>query len=214
MQTKIFAVTFLGTCAISACTTSTDIGEGSFRPAVEKYLAERGDLCLGKFDWPIEVSERDRLIGTRDAIQMPVLEKVGIVASSIGTSKRNDFGTEKELPVTRYDLTESGRKFYIARETTHVGADGRKTVRRGDFCAGKLSLDGIVAWDAPKTVGDHMETTVSYTYHIAAAPWTRDPEVQKAFPMVDRVVKGEGTMQLKQALKLTRRGWVAVDPAE
>jgi hypothetical protein len=32
--------------------------------------------------------------------------------------------------------------------------------------------------------------------------------------MVGRIVKGEGSMQLKQALRLTRRGWVAINPWE
>jgi hypothetical protein len=199
---------------LTACALPGETNEGALRPAMEKFLAERGDLCLGKHDWPIEVSERDASIGARDAVQMPVLEKAGIVSSSRAFSKRNEFGTERELPVTRYDLTETGRKYYIARETTQVSADGRKTVHAGDFCAGKLSLDSIVAWDAPKTVGDHLETTVSYTYHIDAAPWAKDPEVQKVFPMVGRIVKGEGSMQLKQALRLTRRGWVAINPWE
>jgi hypothetical protein len=188
--------------ALAACVSSSEPGEGTLRPALVKYLAERGDLCLGKFDWPVEVSERDARMGTRDAVQMPVLEKVGVVTSSAGPEK------------TRYELTETGRKYYIARETTRVSADGSKSVRRGDFCAGKLSLDSIVSWSEPGTVGDHLETTVSYTYRIDAAPWTRDPDVQKVFPMVDRVVKGEGRLQLQQAMKLTRKGWVAVVPTE
>jgi hypothetical protein len=32
--------------------------------------------------------------------------------------------------------------------------------------------------------------------------------------MVERIVKGQGTMELKQSLKLTRDGWVATSPWE
>jgi hypothetical protein len=214
MQIRYIATAAAGLLLFSAGAHSADPSERSLRPALVKYLAERGDLCLGKYDWPIGVTGREAMIGTRDAIQMPVLQKVGLVKSSPGSAQRNVDGVVRTLPATRYELTGEGRKFYIARETTQMSADGRKTVRRSDFCAGKLSLDSIVGWDAPKTAGDHIETTVTYTYRIAAARWTRDPDVQKVFPMIDRVVKGEGTMQLKQALRLTRKGWAAVDPWE
>jgi hypothetical protein len=182
------------------------------RPALKKYLKEHGDLCLGKFDWPIGVSESDRQMGTRDAVQMPVLEKMGLVASSKGSEKRKDGDGEKVVSVTRYELTGKGKKFYLPRETTHVSADGKKTVRHGDFCAGKISLDAIVGWDTPRTVDGQLETTVAYTYKISAAAWTRDPEARKVFPMVDRIIKGQGTMQLQQPFRLMRDGWIAVTP--
>ena len=191
-----------GVLALAGCALPGETTEGTLRPAMEKFLAERGDLCLGKYDWPIEVSERDFQAGTRDAVQLPVLEKAGIVRSST------------QARTARYELTEAGRKFYIERETTHVTADGVKTVHHGDFCAGKLSLDTIVRSDEARTVGDHLETTVTYTYRMAAAPWARDPDVQRAFPMVARVVNGEGTMQLQQTLRSTGKGWVAVNSWE
>jgi hypothetical protein len=202
MRTTICPAAAAAVLALAACASPGGATESALRPAMERFLAERGDLCLGKFDWPIEVSERDARIGTRDAIQMPVLEKVGIVSSSPEAGK------------TRYELTETGRKYYIGRETAQVSPDGKKTVHHGDFCVGKLSLDTIVGWDEPRTVGDQQETTVTYTYHIAAAPWTFNPDVQKVFPMVERIVKGQGTMELKQSLKLTRDGWVATSPWE
>src|SRR5262249_2027859 len=96
--------------ALAGCALPGEPTGGTLRPAMEKFLAERGDLCLGKYDWPIEVSERDFQAGTRDAVQLPVLEKAGIVRSST------------QARTTRYELTEAGRKFYIERETTHVTA--------------------------------------------------------------------------------------------
>lgn len=212
MKTKILTMLAAGTFSFAACCHSMEPTRDNLRPALQKYLREKGDLCLGKFDWPIDVSEHDREIGTRDALQMPVLEKIGIVISSKGSAKRMEGGSEKIVPVTRYKLTKTGKKFYLARETIQVSADGKKTVHRGDFCAGKLSLDSIVGWDAPQTVGDHQEATVAYTYKFAAADWTRNPEIRKVFPMVDRIVNGAGTMQLKQLFRLTKNGWVAVNP--
>lgn len=210
MKAKILAILTAGVAAFAACGHSAEPTPQSLRPVLEKFLKEEGYLCLGKFDWPIEVSERDGLLGTRDAVQMPVLEHLGIVSSEV-LEKREE-GAEKSGTVTRYELTEAGRKFYRVRDTTNVSADGKKIVHHGDFCAGKLSLDRIVGWDPPRTVGDDRQTTVTYTYKIAAADWARKPEIQKVFPMVGRIIKGEGTLQLEQLFRLTKDGWVAVTP--
>ena len=94
--------------------------------------------------------------------------------------------------------------------TTSAIPGGAKVKHRGDFCAAKLSLDRIIGWDELKPDAGRREMVVTYTYRIAAAPWTRNAEIQKVFPMVDRVIKGEGTMQLKQRFRLTEGGWAAV----
>ena len=72
------------------------LSEKALKPAVERYLAAKGDFCLGKFDWPIVVTEADRRHASRDALQMPVLEKLGLVVS---TDASND------TSVRSYDLT-------------------------------------------------------------------------------------------------------------
>jgi hypothetical protein len=210
MKMKILAILMAALCAFAAYSHAAQPTRQALRAALEKYLQERGNLCLGKFDWPIEVSERDSRLGTRDAVQMPVLEKVGIVSSKV-VEKREE-GAGQAVTVTRYELTEAGRKFYLARDTANVSADGGQIVHHGDFCAGKLSLDKIVGWDTPQVAGDDQQTMVTYTYKIAAANWARKSEIQKVFPMVDRIIKGEGTMQLKQLFRLTKDGWVAENP--
>jgi len=210
VKAKILAILTAGVSAFAACGHSAEPTQQSLRPVLEKFLKEEGYLCLGKFDWPIEVGERDELLGTRDAVQMPVLEHLGIVSSEV--LEKPEEGAVKSVTVTRYALTEAGRKFYRARDTMNVSADGKKIVHHGDFCAGKLSLDRIVGWDPPRTVGDDQQVTITYTYKIAAADWARKPEIQKVFPMVGRIIKGEGTMQLQQLFRLTKDGWVAVPP--
>jgi hypothetical protein len=210
MKTKILAILAAGLCAFAACGLAAQPTRQDLRAALEKYLQERGNLCLGKFDWPIEISERDSRLGTRDAMQMPVLEKAGIVSSKV--VEKQEEGAEQAVTVTRYELTGIGRKFYLARDTTNVSADGKEIVHHGDFCAGKLSLDKIVGWSTPQATADEQQTTVTYTYKIAAADWARKPEIQKVFPMVDRIIKGERTLQLEQLFRLTKDGWVAVSP--
>lgn len=176
--------------------------------AMNAYLAKKGDLCLGKTQWPIDVPQREVGTRARNAVQMPVLEHVGLVSASeakVEDAKEGEQPTE--ITVTRYVLTEEGKKYLHTRGTPDTQAD---------FCAAHLTLDKVVGWEARKKTGDADKAknaaaaavSVTYTYKVEAAPWTGDADVQKAFPMVDRVVRGAGTMQLKQNFRHTDSGWV------
>ena len=178
--------------------------------ALGKYLADRGDLCLAKYDWPIYVSAADMELGTRDALQLPVLEKLGLVTSTSGTVQRKVDEVEEAIPAKRYELTEMGRNFYLEKDMAITNASGKTVEHHGDFCAGKLFLNKIVAWDKPNEQDAQKETTVTYTYKFAAADWARDPEARKVFPMVDRMLKGEGSLQLQQRFRQVGKTWVAV----
>src|ERR1700679_3138300 len=50
--------------------------------AVTHYLSDHGDLCVGKFTWPRVVTHQDQLARTNDAVQLPVLERLGLVEST------------------------------------------------------------------------------------------------------------------------------------
>lgn len=181
--------------------------------ALEKYLARHGDLCLGKYDWPIDVNAHDVAIGARDALQMPVLEQLGLVSSTDGqvTMLRND-GTEVPVAAKRYELTKLGERFYLPRETKSV-RDGQPVVHHRDFCAGKVSVEKIVNWTPPTSNGGPVETTVSYTYKFAAAQWMHMPQARKVFPMVARIDEGQGgSLKLEQRLRLNGKEWVGVGP--
>jgi hypothetical protein len=179
--------------------------------ALQNYLAQQGDFCLGKFDWPIDVSAHDITVHTNNALQMPVLEKLGLVSSSDSTVVRKIDETDTTVPVRRYVLTAAGQQFYLRKTMHSVTSSGDQATHRGDFCAARLSLDKIVGWDEPHSAAAYQETTVNYTYRIAAADWTHNPNVRKAFPMLDRIVGGAGTLQLQQRVRLTPTGWVAVN---
>jgi hypothetical protein len=182
--------------------------------ALREYLAKQGNFCLGKFDWPIDVSERDFQLGTRDAVQMPVLEKLGLVVASEASVIRRTDDTEETVAVRRYALTKSGERFYLKREIARTTPDGQKIVHGGDFCAAKLSLNRLIQWDESTIVGSYEETTAKYTYKITPASWTRDEEIRRVFPMIDRIIRGEGTLQLQQRLRLVGKSWVAVNAVE
>jgi hypothetical protein len=190
---------------------SSEPTQKSMQTALKKYLAQQGNFCLGKFDWPIDVSEAEFAMKTKDALQMPVLEKLSLVAAGTAEAPRKVGDTELLVPVKRYVLTETGKAFYLPKQTVTTAA-GKKILHTQDFCAGKLSLNKVVRWEKPEMQGDSQVTTATYTFKIAAAKWTHDPEIQKVFPMLALVVNGEGTMQLKQQFRWTGNSWEPVYP--
>ena len=207
----------LGLMCISGaayCSNSTGPDRQIPVAALKKYLAQQGDFCLGKFDWPIDVSESDIQMKTRDAVQMPVLEKLGLAASTSEPVMRKVEDKEISVPVKRYTLTEAGKKFYLDNKTSITTLGGNKIVHHGDFCAAKLSLNKLVRREKPEPSGDNSEIMMTYTYRISAAKWARDPEIQKVFPMLARVLQGEGTLQLQQRFRRSGDSWAAVHPDE
>lgn len=177
----------------------SDATEAHFSQALQAYLARRGDLCVNRSTWPVDVTPEEAAQGSRNSVQLPVLQRLGLVRAT----------TLADTHAQRYELTDAGRSFFLARapykrDTGHAVADH-------DFCVAHLTLQHVVGWETPKSEAVGAETVVSYTYTVRAAPWTSDPEVRRAFPMVDRVLRGAGTMQLKEAMVLTPGGWEAED---
>jgi len=194
---------------LAAC--SADADRENLTHAMNAYLAKRGELCLAKYDWPIDVTPAEFAAGARNAVQMPVLAKLGLVSvSDASVHLKTDSGVVT-TEVKRYQLTESGRKYYLARESRTRASAGGTTLHQGDFCVARLGLDRIVAWDPPVTGNAHKETVVTYTYTVEAAPWLQDPDARRVFPIVDRVVQGARVAKLQQAFALTGEGWVAKD---
>ena len=178
----------------------------SLKPAVRKYLEEKGNFCLGKFEWPIAVSDEDRKTGANNALQMPVLEKLGLVVAS---------DSPGDPSIKNYSLTEEGQKYYLTKQTITVNSAGQRIRHPGDLCPAKLELDKVVAWDPPSVVDGKTQTTVKYTYRIAkAADWTQDPEVRKVFPMIARIIDSAGSQQLMQLFAWSDHRWVALTPGD
>ncbi|MES2129330.1 MAG: cytochrome c peroxidase, partial [Pseudomonadota bacterium] len=173
--------------------------EATMAQALRNYLGKQGDLCVGKFEWPIDVAPGDAEAGSRDAVQLPVLERLGLVAATSGSVQRKDGAL---VPVQRYALTEMGKRYYVRRPMTTLTPDGKPIVREGDLCVGKLQLDKVMAWA-------QASSTVSYTYRLDVAPWMQDPAARKVFPMVDYIVQGQGKLKMEQRLRLADGQWQA-----
>ncbi|MET3132013.1 hypothetical protein AAKU55_002283 [Oxalobacteraceae bacterium GrIS 1.11] len=194
---------------LSACGSQQQANQANFTKAMNTYLAKRGDLCLAKNTWPIDVTPAEGTHGSRNALQMPVLEKLGLAVSSAATVAAE--AGQPALNVRRYRLTNAGKNFYLAREA-HAQAPNNPYAAAGhDLCAAKLSLDKVVGWEAPAQSGATAVTVVTYTYKVAAAPWTADADARRVFPVVDAILRGAGVQQLKEAFVLTGAGWQARD---
>jgi hypothetical protein len=191
---------------LTACGDRTAANADNFSRGMKTYLAQHGALCVGKRRWPIDVSARDVALRARDALQMPVLERLGLVRSSPAVATVSTEDGQAQVDVTRYDLTDAGRRYYltngVAGKDPHAGA--------GDLCMATLELDRVVSWEVAKDEhGRATSAVVSYTYDADAPDWVRGPEVEQVFPAVARVVEGAGRVQLREGFTATPEGWVA-----
>jgi hypothetical protein len=71
-----------------------------------------------------------------------------------------------------------------------------------------MSVDSVVKWTEPGTVGASSQTEVTYTYRIVdRAAWAERPEVQRAFSEIRATVNGASKTAEVAGLQLTSRGW-------
>ena len=109
----LFCIAFA--CSLAACSRGADAGADTFATGLQSYLSQRGDLCLAKNTWPIDVTQHEIDVGARNALQMPVLERLGLVKSSVAEIDVDDEGTMHHMKVRRYALTDEGNKYYLER---------------------------------------------------------------------------------------------------
>jgi hypothetical protein len=208
------AMSLVGGVALATAAPSRPV----MTQAVKKYLNQHGDLCVGKYTWPRFVAEEDRQSGTNDALQMPVLERLGLVESAeVSIAVTQGAGAEVKAGsalVKRYSLTAKGRQFYLQKKMTILGAHDRPVERDADFCVARLSLDKVVKWTSPEEAHGHVATVVSYTYQVKAADWMADPEARKVFPVVDRIIRGAGNVLMTATLQAQNDTWVPVLPGQ
>lgn len=211
-RSAALAVSLFTLMLLGACHSKQNLGEPNmenFTNTINSYLAQRGHLCLAKYDWPIYVADADKAGRSRDAVQLPVLEKLGLVKGTDMTVERTDNdGNKITAPGRKYELTDDGKKYYL--HTPVVVATATKQVTHdGDFCVATLRLDKVVGWEPPVKRNGETRTSILYTYRFDPAPFTRDADFQRVFPMVTRVAEGAGTMQLREGVRLTADGWKA-----
>lgn len=204
----MLALALLAGCAPN----KTALNQANLTRAMNDYLARRGDLCLAKNSWPVVVTEAESHAGSRNALQMPVLERLGLVEGEDAlVEQAGEDAAVTKLHARRYQLTAEGRKYYLARPAHKLPTGDRFADAGHDFCAARLSLDRVVGWEPSAVPGARNETVVSYTYKVEPAPWAADRALRAVFPMVDQVIRGAGSMQLKETMVLGAAGWEAKD---
>jgi hypothetical protein len=194
---------------------STDPSKSAVTRAVQQYLGEHGDLCVGKVKWPRLVTAEDRQSHSNDAVQLPVLERLGLVQSvEIPAAPATAAaGSQPQAAPTRsYSLTAKGRQYYLEKKHTTLGAHGQPVEKTADFCVAHLTLDKVTKWTPPDQVRGQTETLVKYTYKIKAADWMTDSEARKVFPVVDRIIRGAGILEMTATLHQQDGKWVPVLP--
>jgi hypothetical protein len=205
------------TAAVSQAAT-VNPSQKELTRAVEAFLVEHGDLCMAKYTWPRDVRPGDEETDRNDEAQLPVLERLGVVESvEVPASKEGETASPQGAPAAparRYSLTEKGRQYYLKKKHTVLGPHDKPTELDADFCVAHLTLDKVVKWSPPEPAHDHLETVVRYTYHIKAADWMADPEAQKVFPIVDRIIRGEGSKLMSATVALQDGKWVPVIPGQ
>lgn len=193
-------------CVLAACSAARDAeaptAENLAAP-LDEYLAQRGDICLAMFDWPIDLTEAEAGSGARHAVQFPVMEQLGLVHSTIVAVPKS--AENPDGAVKRFELTDAGRKFYKPHPHAANGAE-----HANDLCVAHLKREQIVDVKVDAANAQHPLAVVSYTYQIDTAPWMQEAEAQRVFPMIARIANGAGgKLQLRQGFTRGDKGWVA-----
>jgi hypothetical protein len=224
MRNEMKKTLLMLTVASLACSTaqaaSVEPSKSAVTRAVHQYLGEHGDLCVGKYQWPRVVTPEDQERGSNDAVQLPVLERLGLVRSedipaSLAAATEATDSRPQAAPaesIRSYSLTAKGRQYFVEKKHSTLGVHGQEVDHAADFCVAHLTLDKIVKWTPPDEVHGHTQTLVKYTYKIKPAEWMADPEARKVFPMVDRIIRGAGVLEMNATLERQDGRWVPVLP--
>ena len=206
------AATLAATAALTGCHNPQAQAptRDNFTAALNDYLAQRGHLCVAKYDWPIVVTDADAQARSLDARQMPYLEKLGLAtARETRVTRKAADGSSATLSAREYVLTPEGQKYYLHVPVV-VSTPTQRVTHPADLCVAKLSLDRLFGWEKPQTINHRSVTSVLFSYRIVdPAPWMQTPDARRAFPMAMRAIDNAGTLQLRLGVHLTPQGWVA-----
>jgi hypothetical protein len=199
---RFFLISLAGAVFLTACYDIKKPSDGNFRKAINQYLEQHGKVCtwIGR-PFPVDVSESEQRLQFGTSAQMAVLDAAGLVRSSdtIATTS-GIFGPGAPRHVKRYEPTEAGKK-YLQQVPGVLG-------QSAGFCYGDKTVDSIVKWTEPVTMGAGSQSEVTYTYKIAnLALWAERPDVQREFGDVRTTVSGISKSNEIAGLQLANQGW-------
>jgi hypothetical protein len=109
-------------------------------------------------------------------------------------------GPTPSQAVRRYQLTVEGRK-YFQQVPTLLG-------KAGGFCYGQKTVDSVLKWGNPVTMGSISQVEVTYTYKFSnLAAWAERSDVKQAFPDIGAIVTGASKTHQIVGIQLTNNGW-------
>ncbi len=191
---------------VIACKNTKEPSDANFATAINQYLTKHGAACtvIGR-QFPIDVLRSEQNAQYGIGLKLAALEHAGLVHATETRAVVHGMldpmrGSTPPQPVTRYELTTDGRKYF----QQIPGALGQTS----GFCYGQKSVDSIVKWTEPATVESSSQTEVTYTYRIVdPAAWAERPDVQQAFSDIRTTVNGALKTTEVVGLQLTSKGW-------
>lgn len=199
-------VSIAGLLVLAACNSAKNPSDTNLTKAINEYLTKHGTACtvIGR-QFPIDVPRLEQSEQYGIGPKLAALERAGLVHATETIAVVHGMldplrGSTLPQPVKRYELTENGKKYFQQIPGTLGQTSG--------FCYGRKSVDSIVKWTKPATVGTSSQTEVTYTYRIVdSAGWAERPEVQEAFSDVRTTVNGASKRTEVVGLQLTTKGW-------
>jgi hypothetical protein len=196
-----------GAVFLAACNSATKPSDSNFRKAIDEYLVKHGDTCtVIDRQFPIDLPKLEQNEQYGIGPKLAALTQAGLMHATDTTAVVHGLldllqGSGPAQPVRRYELTEFGKKYF---QQIAGGVFGRTT----QFCYGHKTVDAIVKWTQPATMGGSTQTEVTYTYKIAdLAAWAERPEVLRAFSDIQVEIAGQSKVAQIAGLQLTNKGW-------
>jgi hypothetical protein len=197
---------FLAPFLLVACNSAKTPNDANFTKAINQYLTMHGEACtvIGR-QFPIDLPRSE--LGEQYGIgpKLAALEQAGLLHASDTTAVAHGIldplrGSGPAQPVRRYELTESGKRYFQQIS----GAFGQTS----GFCYGQKAVDAIVKWTEPERVGVSTQAEVTYTYRIMnPAAWAERLDVQQAFSDIPVTINGASKTTEVAGLQLTSKGW-------
>jgi hypothetical protein len=155
---RISLIFLVGVVFLTACDNAKKPSDGNFRKAINQYLERHGKACtwIGR-PFPIDVSESEQKLQSGTGAQMAVLEAAGLVRSSDTVAPTPGIlGQGAPRRVKRYQPTEAGKK--VLQQIPGIFGQS------AGFCYGDKTVDSIVKWTEPVSMGAGSQSEVTYTY--------------------------------------------------
>ena len=206
MRNSICFVSILSLLVLAACNDTKKPSGTNFTQAINDYLVKHGQVCtVMDRQFPIDVPRSEQKEQFGIGAKLAVLEQASLVRATDTTAVVHGMldslrGSTPPQLGRRYQLTAEGQKYFQP-------IPGTLGQPRG-FCYGQKTVDTIVKWTEPASVGKSSLTEVTYTYRIVnPAAWAERPDVQRAFPDIRANFKGASKATNLAGLQLTNRGW-------